>query len=365
MPRYRRSPWLRRLLIGANITVAACLVFAASGYTYVQWRMRQIKRVDVARELRQEGVETPGEPMNVLVVGSDSRENITAAERAAFGRDTGPPHTDTILVLRVEPATGRAAVLSIPRDLWVPIAGGRGEAKVNSAFAAGPDRLIATIRDALGIEVDHYAEVDFTAFRGVVDVLGGVDIRFTTPVRDPMSGLDVRRPGCVHLDGNRSLQFVRSRSYERFERGQWHEDPRQDLGRIERQQAFIRLVLDKATTAARNPLTLNALFDKALPKVTLDEAFDTDDLRELAARFRSLSGDDLEVMTLPVTVGRVGSQSVVFLDDPAGAEAIDRFLGKAPPPAPPSSSTSSTSPLATPPTPAPSSTTTTTLALAC
>lgn len=364
MPRYRRSPWLRRLLIGANITVAACLVFAASGYTYVQWRMRQIKRVDVAGELRQEGVETPGEPMNVLIVGSDSRENITAAERAAFGRDTGPPHTDTILVLRVEPATGRAAVLSIPRDLWVPIAGGRGEAKINSAFAAGANRLIATIRDALGIDIDHYAEVDFTAFRGVVDVLGGVDIRFPTPVRDTMSGLNVRTAGCVHLDGNRALQFVRSRSYERLERGQWHEDPRQDLGRIERQQAFIRLVLDKATAAARNPLTLNALFDKALPKVTLDNAFDTDDLRDLAARFRSLSGDELEVMTLPVTVGRVGTQSVVFLDDPEGAEAIDRFLGKAPPPAPSTTTTSTLAPTTTAPS-AGSTTTTTTLGLAC
>lgn len=362
MPRYRRSPWLRRLLIGANITVAACLVFAASGYTYVQWRMRQIKRVDVAEELRHEGNDKPGEPMNVLVVGSDSRENIAAAERAAFGRDTGPPHTDTILVLRIEPATGRAVVLSIPRDLWVPIAGGRGEAKINSAFAAGPDRLIATIRDALGIDVDHYAEVDFTAFRGVVDVLGGVDIRFTTPVRDTMSGLDVRPPGCVHLDGNRALQFVRSRSYERFERGRWHEDPRQDLGRIERQQAFIRLVLDKATAAARNPLTLNALFDRALPKVTLDTAFDTEDLRELAARFRSLSGDDLEVTTLPVTVGRVGTQSVVFLDDPEGAEAIDRFLGRTPP-APSSSTTAA--PTTTAPSTSSSTTTTTTLGLAC
>ncbi|MGH9165842.1 MAG: LCP family protein [Acidimicrobiales bacterium] len=335
--------WPRRLLIGANIFVALCLVATGSTYAYLKWQFGKVDKIGFACDvLRNCGDDDPGEAMNVLLVGSDSRSEITAEEQAQFGTTAevgGGQRSDTIIVLHVDPRDEKAALLSIPRDLLVPIAGStnRTPKLINSAFQKGPETLIATIRQELGIEIDHYAQVDFNGFRGVVNALGGVRLYFPSAARDSKSGLNVAEAGCVALDGDKALAYVRSRNYQSLERGRWQTDPTADIGRIERQQDFIRVVIRKASRSGRNPLTLNSLISTAVENVKIDKAFSTKDIRRLAGRFRSLEPDAVEILSLPT----VPTGAHLRLKQPDAGTVVDRFNGRAAPapeagaPAPP------------------------------
>lgn len=237
-------------------------------------------------------------------------------------------------MLHADPRQRKASILSIPRDLAVPIAGSRSDQpqRINTAFEQGPEALIATIKQSLGIDIDHYAQVDFNGFRGVVDAVGGVTVYFPSPVRDNVSGLSVKTPGCVELDGNRALSYVRSREYEYVENGRWRVDPTGDLGRISRQQDFIRRVIRKASQAGRNPVTLDSLVDTSVKNVKLDERFSTADIISLSRRFKSLEPDSVEMLSLPTMDARLGDAAVLRLKQPDARRVIDHFLGKDPPP---------------------------------
>jgi polyisoprenyl-teichoic acid--peptidoglycan teichoic acid transferase len=185
----RPRRWPRRLLIGANVLVAVCLVVTGVTYAYLRWQFGKVDKIDFACDvLRNCGDDDPGRPMNVLLVGSDSRAEISPEEREQFGTEgqVGSQRSDTIIILHVDPDAEKARLMSIPRDLSVPIAGSEdaGPRRINTAFAQGPEVLIATLRDQLGIEIDHYAQVDFNGFRGIVDAIGGVEMYFPSPVRD-------------------------------------------------------------------------------------------------------------------------------------------------------------------------------------
>ena len=127
-PRQHPRVWPRRLLIAANIIVALCVVTTATGYGYVRWKFGQIDTFDdLGAVLRRGGGEEvpAGEPMNVLVVGSDTRSGIDQSGTDNFGgtKQVQGQRSDTIILLRVDPKKEQAAMLSIPRDLYVPIAG--------------------------------------------------------------------------------------------------------------------------------------------------------------------------------------------------------------------------------------------------
>lgn len=332
----RRRRWPRRLLVGANIFVALTVLVTAGGYWYIKHQVSSIDTVPgLCDVLRKCGDDDPGAPMNVLLVGSDSRKDLSPAERQ-FGteRQVGGQRSDTILVLHADPKQRKAAILSIPRDLAVPIAGSRSvqPQRINSAFEQGPDALIATIDQSLGIEIDHYAQVDFNGFRGVVEAVGGVTIYFPSPVRDTLTGLNVKTPGCVELDGNEALSYVRSREYEYVENGRWQVDPTGDLGRISRQQDFIRRVIRKASQAGRNPITLDQLIDTGVKNVRLDERFSTADIIRLSRRFKSLEPDSVEMLSVPTVDARIGDAAVLRLKQPESRQVVDHFLGRDPPP---------------------------------
>ncbi|MGH9268185.1 MAG: LCP family protein, partial [Acidimicrobiales bacterium] len=323
------------MLIGANILVALCIVVTAGGYGYFKFQVGRIPRVTFGQGvLRNDGTDDPGQPMNVLVVGSDSREGLEGEEQE-FGDDgqVGGKRSDTMIVLRVDPQAEKAVMLSIPRDLFIPIAGENRSDRVNSAFNGGPERLVATIRQSLGIEIDHYVEVNFNGFRGMVEAVGGVAVHFPSPSRDDMSGLWVESPGCNTLDGDSALSYVRSRHFEAFEAGRWRADPTGDLGRINRQQDFVRRALSKAMSKARtNPLALNALINTGVANVTLDSTFSTTDMVRLARRFRSLEPDTVEMMTIPADNARIAGKAVLVMRQPDAQVLIDRFNGVVPPP---------------------------------
>jgi polyisoprenyl-teichoic acid--peptidoglycan teichoic acid transferase len=330
--------WPRRVLIGLNIFLAICLFGVGTSYGYLKWRYGQINVApdDVIGALDPRR-DDPGSPVNVLLVGSDTRSVVSADETDQFGtsEQVGKPKSDTMMILHADPREEKAAILSIPRDLYVRIAGTNRQDRINTAFEDGPATLLRTIRAELGIEIDHYAQVDFNGFRGIVNDVGGVVVPFPAPARDRVSGLNVRTAGCVSLTGDQALAYVRSRHFQTFENGRWRTDPTGDLGRIQRQQDFIRRMIRRAIArGVRNPKVLNDLIGTGIDHVTIDKQFTTKDITKLATRFRSLEPDKVEMLTLPAVDAKVGLAQVLRLKQPEAKQVIDRFNGVTPPPAP-------------------------------
>ena len=150
---------------------------------------------------------------NFLLVGSDSRAGIAPDDPniGAFGSEAevGGQRSDTIMVLRIDPKSERASVLSFPRDLWVSIAGTGAKQRINTAFSRGPDVLVATLQQNFGIPIQHFVEVDFVGFKGLVDAVGGVPVYFENPARDKNTGLNIPVSGCVTLNGDQALAYAR------------------------------------------------------------------------------------------------------------------------------------------------------------
>jgi LCP family protein required for cell wall assembly len=325
----------RRLLLGCSLLLVFLVVATTAGYGYVHYRFGQIRSVDVPGLHKAGG----GRPFNLLVVGSDSREGLDPQDGNRFG-DVGGQRNDTTLVIRVEPARKRVSMLSIPRDLVVPIAGSGAENRINAALTGGPGQLVRTIEQNFDIPINHYVLIDFDGFRAIVDALGGIDVRFPYPSRDLKSGLDVSEAGCHHLSGRRALALARSRYFSYQLDGVWHSDPWADLGRIRRQQAFLQALvaaaLDRGLT---NPVRANAFVGSLVHEVTKDRSLRVSEVIRTGAAFRSFRPSKLATYTLPVTVSTdhpLGD--VLLLKQPDAEGVVDRFLGRAPPPAAPTPS---------------------------
>ncbi|WP_436792976.1 LCP family protein [Actinospongicola halichondriae] len=326
--RARRSVFQRFVLVG-NIVAMAAFLLAAALLAYGYTKYAKIPRVEIAEFLTDASPSADGVVAeNYLLVGVDSADGLDPDDPVRSSRSSiGGIRSDTMMILRVDPASSRAALLSIPRDLYVPIARTSRSAKINSAIQiGGPERLIETIQDYLGIPVNHYVQVDFEGFSSVVDALDGVPLYFPNPVRDLKSGLDISEAGCVNLDARNALGFVRSRAYQEFIDGRWRTDGTGDLGRVRRQQEFIVQALDRAfTRGVRNPVTLNALIDGALDAVTIDDTLDGDDIVDLAGEFRNFHPSELDLYDLPVVGGSAGGASILRLQSQAAEPVLDIF----------------------------------------
>jgi LCP family protein required for cell wall assembly len=319
----------RRLLILFTAFTAFCTFFVGLGYVYVQRKLDQIERV----RLPALADDAPGSVMNVLLVGSDSRANLTGSDVTRFGSDqVSGQRSDTIMLLHVDPEEQKAAIVSVPRDLYLPIANTNVSDRVNAAFAmGGPDQLVATIQKALRITIHHYVQVDFSGFKDIVDTVGGVTMYVPYPVRDSGSGLDLGRAGCFELDGNKGLAWVRSRNMEFLINGTWQADGRGDLGRIERQQDFIRRMMKKALSAGiSNPIQLNRLIGVGVRDVTFDSELSTKDLTSLGRRFSSLDPDKVVLRTLPTDPADIDGKAVLKLQTAQAQPMIDLLNGQGP-----------------------------------
>jgi LCP family protein required for cell wall assembly len=316
--------------VGCSLLLVFLVVATTAGYGYVHYRFGQIRSVDVPG-LHNAG----GGPFNLLVVGSDSRESLDAKDGNRYG-DVGGQRNDTTLVIRVEPNRKRVSMLSIPRDLVVPIAGTGAENRINAALTGGPGELVKTIEQNFDIPIHHYVLIDFDGFRAIVNALGGIDVRFPYPSRDGKSGLDVSEAGCHHLGGGQALALARSRYFSYQLDGVWHSDPWADLGRIRRQQAFlqalVKAALDKGLT---NPVRANAFVGSLVHEVTKDKSMRVNEVIRTGAAFRSFRPSKLATYTVPVTVSTdhpLGD--VLLLKQPDAQNVVDRFLGRTVAPAP-------------------------------
>jgi polyisoprenyl-teichoic acid--peptidoglycan teichoic acid transferase len=312
--------FLHRLLTAFVIAVVLTVVAIAGAYAQAARKVSQVSQVPIDPSVLQHGG-------NFLLIGSDSRAFVkNSSDAQAFGsaqQQTGQ-RSDTIMVAHLEP-NGHALLVSFPRDLWVEIPG-MGHAKINAAFNAGPQRMIETIENDFDVPITHYLEVDFSGFRDIVNTLGTIPIYFPAPARDHMTGLDVRTAGCVQLNGDQALAFVRSRYYESFVNGQWHTDPTSDLGRIQRQQYFLRTLASRTLHAATSkPWKASSLLDTMLKAVQRDPKLGLGPLRALAFAFHNPNG--VETQTLPVTPLNVDGQSALQLDSGKAAPLLARLRG--------------------------------------
>lgn len=211
---------------------------------------------------------------NFLIAGSDANSCIDPGSQWANAADPGRDaqgRSDSIMIIRIDPATRAAAVLSFPRDLWVKINGANG--RINTAYVQDDYALLAqTIYDNFGIVIDHYLQVDFCAFKTIVDAVGGVAVPFKTPVIDVHVGLNIPVAGCHTFSGDEALAYVRSRHLKWIdEQGNTNEDRAADLGRISRQQDFLRRVLQAAVNKGiYDPAVATALIESMQTYIVRD-----------------------------------------------------------------------------------------------
>lgn len=331
----RRRTWPQRLLILCGLLVAVALFAGARFFWEARTVLADLPRIRVgAGVLAQEGA--PGDPVNLLLVGVDSSEGLDPDDPVRQGRNVedearGVVRPDTILILRLDPATGEAAVISLPRDLIVEVPGGT-TARINATQAVGGlDSLISTIDANFSIPINNFVVADFASFAEVVEIVGGVPINFPFPTRDQGSGLALDA-GCWALDGSESLAYVRARSIEEFIDDQWVPLPAvsPDLVRIERQQEFMVLALEQVLAVARSDISrIGEFIDAGSQAVQLDENLTPGDMLGLAEAFADYNTDDLVVSTLPVAAlfSAEGVYQGEALVEDAAIESLALFQG--------------------------------------
>ncbi|MBV8786964.1 MAG: LCP family protein [Mycobacterium sp.] len=312
----------------ASVVLVAALLMGAGIVGGAIWFDTKLHREQALADY--DGRPSPGRGTNWLLVGSDSRQNLTAEQQQdlATGGDIGNGRTDTILLVHV-PALWSdtpTTIVSIPRDSYVPIAG-HGKDKINAAFAIGGAQLLTqTVEQATGLHLDHYAEIGFGGFAALVDALGGVTVCPTAPIDDPLAGIHLPA-GCQELNGPNALGFVRTR-----------DTPRADLDRMVNQRQFVSSLLHRAASPA---VWLNPWRWYAVPRALADAlTVDRDDhVWDLARLGWSLHGSTT-AMTVPIGEFTDGdSGAVVVWNHDEARRLFDALASDAPAP-----TTSSTSP---------------------
>lgn len=297
--------------------LAVVLLVALGGFTW--FLDAKLNRVDALADYPGRPAATAG--TNWLLVGSDSRAGLTAEQKAALSTgDASGGRTDTIMLLH-KPGSGPSTLVSIPRDSYLDIPG-NGKDKVNAAFAiGGPTLLVQTVELATGLRIQHYAEVGFGGFAGVVDAVGGVTMCLPEAIDDPLAGINLPA-GCQQLTGAQALGYVRTR----------HTFANQDLTRITNQRAFLSALFSKATSPGTllNPFKTLPLATRGAGSLTVDSG---DHVWNLAGLGLAISSGDLINTTVPIggTPTVSGAGSVVEWDTAKaqqffGALAADQQL---------------------------------------
>lgn len=391
--RSRRRTWPQRLTIAA-VLVAAIACFGAAAALYggqrviedrnlvtienpvevggtgldLEGRPAEEAPVDDGDDAESAPVETfpPAEPdaKNFLVTGADNNSCIDpdSPYAAAFGdRSSFGERSDTIMMWRVNPSTSQVAVLSFPRDLWVTIAGQSGSRRINEAYDRDdPQRLIDTIYANFFVPTDHFIQVDFCAFKTLVDAVDGVAVPFSHPVRDEKTGLYVPEPGCFTFDGDHALAYVRSRYLEVYtDDGEWKSDQAFDLGRISRQQDFIRRTVDALLSAGTfNPDVIGGLVETNSDYVVTDDQLTPSKILEFAGVLSGIDPTEITTYQIEARPQTIQGNAVlvpeldgenmqrilqVFRGEAALAEAPDQPAADTPPTTPPSTGSSAAS----------------------
>ena len=351
-PRRRRRSWPQRLVLSFNLVLVFACVVASLAIFVAQKNLDKVQLVQIKPAKDQirstpaivvesvingtvatsvvsapettvpDSVQVSVPPgtvkaANYLITGSDSRDCIDPKSPYAgafLNGSVGGARPDTIMLLRIEPDSGKAAILSFPRDMWVPLAGTGRMSKINGAFdKSDPTRLIATIESYFQVPVDHYVSIDFCLFKDLVNAVGGVAVPFLTPVRDKNTGLDIIQVGCTAFNGESALAYVRSRHIEwRDSQGVWHNEGTSDIGRIRRQQDFVRRVMQRVRSKGVLDLGfVKNLLDTFQKRVVVDQNLTADDVLRLANAMKSFDPVATRSFIIEGTFGYKATQAVI------------------------------------------------------
>ncbi|MGQ0631891.1 MAG: LCP family protein [Sporichthyaceae bacterium] len=302
--RFRRFS-RRRVLITALVLL---LVLPTALYFFADSRL---ERINAFPPDNTRPASTPGSDW--LIVGSDSREGLSKKQRQelATGK-AGGQRADTMMLLHIPDSGGGPTLVSLPRDLLVPIPG-RSQNRLNAAFSfGGAPLLVRTVEAFTQIRIDHYAEIGFGGLFDLVNAVGGVELCIKEARKDPKAGLDIKK-GCQNLDGGEALGYARSRA-----------STRGDFDRVDQQRQIVGALMDKVASpmTVLNPLRAWSLATKGTGALSIDDGDHLIDLVRLAWAAKSLDSDGTTT-TVPIgrefTASGVGS---VVSSDPARATAM-------------------------------------------
>lgn len=296
------------------VLVLVLLVGAVAGYGV--HLNGQITRITVNGLTGAVSGAAGGETENILLVGSTSRcalQNPNPAYGLCSQGVTGV-NSDVVMIVHLVESTHSVSVLSIPRDTFIPNARTEGANKIDAALAEGPSQLVQAIGQDFGIPIQHYIQLNFETFAGVVDALGGVRMYFPQPVYDAYSGLDINAPGCRSLDGVQALQVVRARHLQYrtvgsgVDHASWPQEVESDLARIRRNHEFLRVIAAAvAHQGLSNPVTDERIVGAVAPKLAVDQGLSSAHLAHLALTFHSVDFAAVSQLTLPIVATTFGS----------------------------------------------------------
>lgn len=373
----------RRRRLARTLLITGCALTVMAGGT--AWYVYRDLAAAIGSSKALEGAEKSASgDVNILLMGLDSRKDQNGEDLPddvldklhAGSSDIGGYNANTLILLHVPADGSQAKAFSVPRDDFVDIPG-HGKDKIKKAYGlakekrqeqlaaqgvkdrrqlerdgreAGRAAQIETVRNFLGVPVDHFAELNLAGFYHLADALGGVPVCLNKPVKDSYSGADFPA-GPQTLNGQQSLAFVRQR----------HGLDMGDLDRTKRQQAFLAGATRKLNSAGTftDPVKLMRLIDAAKQDVVTDEGWD---LLSFVKQAKNLSGGKVRFTTLPVErFGRNRGEDVNVVDDMKIKRLIAEQIGPkaaaapgAPDTAPSAPSTPEASPPAPPSAPAPS-----------
>jgi LCP family protein required for cell wall assembly len=322
------------------VTASLSLIVAiATAFATVRWIQLRGIGTDPFHVIFPSGSPTPtatgpcaDDACNYLILGTDSRAGLSAAEYGTNEDIGGTSRADTIMLVHTDPRARKATVLSFPRDLWVEIPG-KGQDRINTSFEGGiehggPQLTAQTVANLTGLSIDHYLYVDLNGFRNIVDTLGGVDMcipsyNVNTPgwlsatapdgqqtqvyvsdvghIADLNAGLNIK-PGCQRLDGKDALAYVRARHLPC--------DHIPDFARIGRQQQFLRAVVNQMLRPAMI-VKAPSLVSPILQGLRRDTGFLPSELVYLVGQLRGLSTGAVDFRVIPSVAAWEGDKSVV------------------------------------------------------
>ncbi|MET7455089.1 LCP family protein [Streptomyces sp. NPDC005574] len=296
----RPAPDWRRRIKWTAITVVTVLVVTTVA-TYF-WADSKLKReVDLSKVVdRPDG----GDGTNYLIVGSDSREGLSTAEKKNLHTGSADgKRTDSMMILHV--GGNGDTLISLPRDSDVEIPtyvgsesgktfkGTGRHVKLNAAYAEdGPTLLVRAVEFNTGLRIDHYVEIGFAGFASIVDAVGGVDITIDKAFKDKYSGADFKA-GKQTLNGEEALAFVRTR----------HAFAASDLERTKNQQKFLAALAHQVATPSTvlNPFKLYPTMSAGLDTLIVDKDMGLYDLGSMFFAMKGVNGGDGTSMNMPIS----------------------------------------------------------------
>ncbi|MFW3474710.1 LCP family protein [Streptomyces microflavus] len=291
--------WRRRIKLGALTLVVVLLVVSVSTYFWADGKLK--REVDLAKIIERPEA---GDGTNYLIVGSDSREGMSAEEkkRLRTGSAEGK-RTDSMMILH--DGSNGPTLVSLPRDSQVEIPSFKGsesgkmfqgtgrQVKLNAAYAEdGPELLVRTVEFNTGLRIDHYVEIGFGGFAQIVDAIGGVELDIPKAFKDKKSGADFQA-GKQTLNGEQSLAFVRTR----------YAFAGSDLDRTKNQQKFLAALASQTATPSTilNPFKLYPTMGAGLDTLIVDKDMSLWSLANMFFAMKGVTGGDGTSMNMPIS----------------------------------------------------------------